>query len=564
VFDVAVVGLGPVGEIAALLLAREGLQVLAVDRETSPYSRPRVGVLDGEALRTLQKAGVYERARPDMLLGAGAQWASRHGKTLATTMPTEAPLGHPWISAIYQPLLDGALRTALAELINVDMRLGQNLVGLIDTGDRVELTLESSLDTVITAGARYVIGCDGANSTIRSLLGVPMVGSSYEEPWLVVDAKLAEPLPFVPYFRFSMDPRGPRMTGPLAATNHRWERMVFPEENREAITTLGAARAIIAEHVDPDTVEILRHVIYTHGAKQADRWKVGRVFLAGDAAHLMPPMAGQGLNSGIRDATNLTWKVAAVVNGASQTLLDTYEVERRPHVEQITHLSIKLGGLLMMRSPKRAALRDAAIATAMRIPAVRRAILQGRYRQPARYRTGLLLDQFPRRAAVGQILPQPTIRTWGGDEKRLDDVTGTGWRILGWRIDPATALSQNTRNQAREILSAVFFTLCGPGQRPTNPQSSTREILEDTEELTRPLFGRPSFLVVRPDGYIYANPSRRDLEEIVVGLVDRMAHLHPDDVPAPVVDQDVDGEFDLAPLDLDNGHRRAPNLADRQ
>lgn len=554
-FDVAVVGLGPVGEVAALLLAREGLRVLAVDREMGPYSRPRVGVLDGEALRTLQKTGVYERARTDMLLGAGAQWASRRGKTLATTMPTEAPLGHPWISAIYQPLLDGMLRKALAELRNVDIWLGHNLVGLIDTGDSVELTLESSDDPVVTAQARYVIGCDGANSTTRFLLGVQMVGSNYEEPWLVVDAKLPEPLAFVPYFRFSMDPRGPRMTGPLAAANHRWERMVFPEENRLEITTLAAARAIIADHVDPDTVEILRHAIYTHRAKQADQWKVGRVFLCGDAAHLMPPMAGQGLNSGIRDVTNLTWKVAGVLGGASETLLDTYEVERRPHVEQITQLSIKLGGLLMMRSPRRAALRDAAIALVMCIPAVRRAILQGRYRQPARYRQGLVLDQFPRRGAVGQILPQPTVRTWAGDSKRLDDVTGSGWRILGWQTDPATALSQNIRDRARDILSARFFTLCGPGQRPTDRQSSSREILEDTEELTQRLFGRHSILVVRPDDYVYANPNRNQLEEIVVGLIDRVAPTRPEKVPPPAVDGAVGGDILAAPCDSDIRHR---------
>lgn len=526
-FDVAIVGLGPVGELAALLLAREGLRVLAVDRENGLYSRPRVGVLDAEALRTLQKAGVYDRARIDMILGAGVQWASRHGKTIATTMPTEAPLGHPWISAIYQPLVDGLLREALVECGNVDIRLGHTLVGLHDEGGSVELALEDSAKNEVRLQAQYVIGCDGANSATRSFLGVPMVGSTYVEPWLVVDAKLEEPLPFVPYFRFSMDPSGPRMTGRLAADNHRWERMVFPEENRQALATVEAARALIAEHVDPDTVEVLRHVIYTHGAKQADRWRVGRVFLCGDAAHLMPPMAGQGLNSGIRDVTNLSWKVAAVVRGASETLLDTYEVERRPHVEQTTRLSINLGRLLMMRSPRGAAVRDAVIAALMHVPALKRVVLQGRYRQPARYTEGFLCDRFPRRAAVGRILPQPRVRTWAGDFKRLDDVTGTGWRILGWQTDPEAALSPATRDSAREALSARFCTLCGPGQRPVDRRSASRDILEDAEELTRPLFRPSSFLVVRPDGYIYANPSRRQLEDVVVGLVGRVVGASP-------------------------------------
>jgi len=507
VFDVAVVGLGPVGELGALLLAREGLRVLALERQADMYSRPRVGVLDGEALRTLQKAGVYDRAAADMILGAGAQWASRHGQILATTMPTETPQGHPWLSTIYQPLLDQTLREALHSHPGVEMRLGQELTALAEVGDGIQMTFRQSDGSIGTAHARFVIGCDGANSATRAAIGVEMVGPSYEEPWLIVDAKLPEPPAELPYLRFTMDPEAPRMTARLAAGNQRWERLVMPGEDREEMLRPSVARRMIAEHADPDTAQILRQVIYTHVA----------------AAHLMPPNAGQGLNSGIRDVTNLTWKLAGVIrDGAPTALLDSYEIEQRPHVEKMTTLAVSLGRLLMTRSHLGAALRDGAFRALTRIPGIRHAVLQGRYRPPARYKRGLLAGSFSRRSSVGRLFPQPDVRTFDGELQRLDDSTGTGWRIFGWEADPSTALSPRGRHLAQDVLRAKLVTLCGPGRRPVETGAS-RDVLEDMHEVARPFFGRRPFVMIRPDGYVYANPTRQELEGTISELAPQIA-----------------------------------------
>ncbi|RUP34578.1 MAG: bifunctional 3-(3-hydroxy-phenyl)propionate/3-hydroxycinnamic acid hydroxylase [Mycolicibacterium sp.] len=522
-FDVAVVGLGPVGELAAILLARSDLRVLAVDREADVYGNPRVGVLDGEALRSLQKAGVYEQAVSDMICGAGAQWASRSGRTLATTLPSETPQAHPWLSAIYQPSLDRHLRTALAGYQRVDVRVNQQLTGLVQDAEGVTLELRDAQGAVSRARARLVLGCDGANSTVRDAVGVELEGSTFTEPWVIVDAKLPEPIAHVPYFRFTMDPAGPRMTGRLADGNHRWERKVMPHENHDDVLQPGAAAQMIAEHADPDTAQILRHVVYTFQAKQAQRWRVGRVMLCGDAAHLMPPMAGQGLNSGIRDVTNLSWKVSAVLQaGAPLELLDTYEDERRPHVVAMTNLSLRAGRLIMLRSARAAAVRDGALAAMVHIPQVRQHVRQGRYRPPARYRRGLLIGAPSRRSSVGMLFPQPYVRDYGGHEHRLDDIAGSGWRIVGWGEDPRAALSVHGQRLAAEVLNATFVTLCRPGGRSVTPGASTH-VLEDISEMSHRMFRDQPFVVVRPDHYVCANPPRPELDSAIRHIVQRVS-----------------------------------------
>ena len=499
--------------------------MLALERQADMYSRPRVRVLDSEALRTLQKAGVYDRAAVDMILGAGAQWASRHGQILATTMPTETPQGHPWLSTIYQPLLDQTLREALHSHPGVEMRLGQELTALTEVGDGVQMTFRQPDGSLGEAHARFVVGCDGANSVTRAAVGVEMVGPSYEEPWLIVDAKLPEAPAQLPYLRFTMDPDGPRMTARLAAGNQRWERLVMQGEDREEMLRPSVVRRMIAVHADPDTAQILRQVIYTHAAKQAEHWRVGRVMLCGDAAHLMPPNAGQGLNSGIRDVTNLAWKLAAVIrDGAPVALLDTYEIERRPHVEKMTTLAVSLGCLLMTRSHLAAALRDGAFRALARIPGIRHAVLQGRYRPPARYKRGLLVGTFPRRSTVGRLFPQPDVRTFDGEVQRLDYITGTGWRIFGWEADPSTALSPRGAHLVQDVLRAKLVTVCGPGRRPVETGAS-RDVLEDMHEVARPFFGRRTFVVIRPDGYVYANPTRQELEETISELAPQIASV---------------------------------------
>ncbi|MEU6800885.1 bifunctional 3-(3-hydroxy-phenyl)propionate/3-hydroxycinnamic acid hydroxylase [Streptomyces neyagawaensis] len=522
-FDVAVIGLGPVGELAALLLAREGLSVLALEREADVYPEPRVGVLDGEAMRTLQKAGVYERAIVDMLPGTGAQWMSPRGKVVVTTLPTEKPQGHPWITPIHQPALDRHLRSALAESGTADVRLSHTVTRLTQDSGGVDLEFLDARGALGQARAGIVLGCDGANSKVRQLIGATLVGSDFTDTWIVIDAKLPEPIPHIPYFQMWLDPAAPRLTGRLASGLHRWERKLMPGEDRDEMLSADAAQRIIGRDTDPDKAEIRRHLIYDFRAKCASQWRVDRVLLCGDAAHLMPPMVGQGLNSGIRDVTNLIWKVAAVLrSGAPLESLDTYEAERRPHAEAITNLSVRAGQLTTIGSAKAAAARDAVAGTVLRIPALRNAARQGRWRKPARYRRGLLSGRTSPLSPVGRLFPQPIVRTFEGEERLLDDVAGTGWRIIGWGDHPGESLSPRGQHLAETVLRATFVTFTEAGRRPTRPGARS-DVLEDVEGVARPFFRRKPILLVRPDNYVYASLSRERLEEVLDQLARQIA-----------------------------------------
>lgn len=557
VFDAVVVGLGPVGELAALLLAREGLRVLALEKEPTAYSLPRVGVLDGEALRTLQKAGVYETASREMLLGAGAQWASRTGEIIATVMPTEHPQGHPWISSIYQPLLDQQLREALHAEPRAEIRTGRTVTGMTQSATCVTVDCVDTDGTAERISARYVLGCDGANSIVRTAIGATLRGSDFSELWLIVDAKMPEPISHVPYFVLRAHPAGPRMNGRLAGGHHRWERQVLPgEDASNLLTSKESARRMIAEHADPDTAVIDRHITYTFRAHSADRWRVGRVLLAGDAAHLMPPMVGQGLNSGIRDATNLAWKIAAVVrDGADPALLDSYQAEREPHIKQMTRLSVTASHLIMMSGERRAALRDGIMKTLMRIGPVRESVRQGRFRPPANYRDGLLLERPRRRSPVGKLFPQPRVRLFDGSERLLEDVTGSGWRIVGWNCDPRESMSDATREVAERDLGATFLTLRPLGSRNLEAGADTDD-LEDIDGYAQTCFRRQPFVLVRPDHYVCANPSGENLDfavRRVTALVTGNQSFD-DPVPAASADEPAIGRTGTWRLDPETAH----------
>lgn len=411
--DVAIVGAGPAGLTLAILLAQLGRTVTVVERFVEPYRLPRAVHFDDEVGRLFQSCGVGERMREVSEPAEVYEWRNADGVTLLRFGRIgSGPSGWPFSSMFCQPELEATLESRASKLDGLDVRRGVSVTGLLQ--DDV-VTLEC--DDGTTVRARYAVGCDGANSTVRDLLRVGVEDRGFFHDWLIVDVILEEPRVFDPVNLQVCDPARPTTAVSGGPGRRRWEFMRLPGESLDELSEEARAWELLEPwDVDPGNARIERHAVYTFQARVAERWRVGRVLLAGDAAHLMPPFAGQGMCAGIRDAANLAWKLDLVLDGrAASTLLDTYEQERKPGAEFAIDFSIELGKVICVPDPAEAAARDEAMAaevtaTISEVPG-----------QPG-IAAGCIDPDAP---MAGEQFPQVQL----GD-RWFDDVHGAGWRLV--------------------------------------------------------------------------------------------------------------------------------------
>jgi 3-(3-hydroxy-phenyl)propionate hydroxylase len=328
-YDVAIVGLGPTGATLANLCGMHGLRTVVYERSTSPYSQPRACHLDAEIARVFQQCGFEAELHHQLTLSRGMEYVDGRGHSLFSFEGFERPpmLGWHEDYVFLQPQLELMLRRGLTQYRNVD----------------VHLAWEASSSATLLDEATYVVACDGGSSRVRDELGITMTDLGYDEQWLVVDLMLQrEVVPPLPNIIHQVCDRSRLSTFvPGHRTHRRWEFQLHDGEQPDPWELLEPWE--VTRHHG----ELIRAVPYRFHALLADQWRGGpdgRVFLAGDAAHMMPPFMGQGMCSGVRDAANLAWKLAEVVQGRSpDALLDTYQAERRPHAEAVIALSIEAG-----------------------------------------------------------------------------------------------------------------------------------------------------------------------------------------------------------------------------
>lgn len=429
--EVVICGAGPVGLTAAALLAARGVDVVVVEQNRSTSNEPKAISIDDESLRVYQRAAIVEQVLPIVVPGTGTRYYDRHGMPLFHARgPRPFRLGYPFKNPFAQPDLERVLVDALAQLPSVSLRFGVEVTGFDQLADSVRVHAHTDSGPV-TFDAAYVLGCDGGRSVTRLSQGIEMTGRSYPDVWLVVDT-LDDPHTE----RFAMhhgDPARPHVIVPGLDGRCRYEFRLFDGEGTPAEPpSFDLIRTLVAPYRDLTPTQVERAVNYRFNAVVADEWMVGRSFLLGDAAHMMPPFAGQGLNSGIRDAANLTWKVADVLAGRlAPSVLASYQRERASHVQATVQMSERMGRVVMTTSSRFADRRDTLIERVLSTDDGRAYLEEMRYRPAQRLTDGLVFDA-DRHPGVGVTLGQPLVfDTADHTVSRLDDVLGTGWALIG-------------------------------------------------------------------------------------------------------------------------------------
>ncbi|WP_020070468.1 bifunctional 3-(3-hydroxy-phenyl)propionate/3-hydroxycinnamic acid hydroxylase MhpA [Paraburkholderia caledonica] len=527
--DVLIIGAGPVGLMLANLLGQQGINVLLVEKSETLIDYPRAVGIDDEALRAMQTAGLVDDVLPHTIPDQKIYMVNGDRQILSEVNPTTREFGWPRRNGFVQPLVDRVLLDGLKRFPNTAVRFSTEVVDLLEDGEGVAATTERGEKL----RARYVVAAEGGSSRTRTQLGISFDGETRPSAGIVIDVA-NDPIG-TPHAVFGGDPKRSYASIALPHGIRRWEFTLFESEDPSLVENDDYIHALLAPHVpDPTKLEIIRRRVYRHHARVAGQFKVGSIFLAGDAAHVMPVVGGQGWNSGIRDAFNLAWKLGAVINGAcGDALLETYEMERMEHVKQMVAVSLGMAREMTDHDPAKAAERDRIAAN--RTPEEREAQKRQAFKPQPKFDKGVVVHtplpsfktlparDVPRMA--GAIFPQPRVTNAEGVEMLLDDATGQGWRVLMWNNNPMAFVSAQ-RCAALLHLRVRLVQAVPKAQLPWARRHAPAGVtvigdLGGESSLQAWFDARPvGAVVVRPDHVVAAECLAQELDDVLARVLD--------------------------------------------
>lgn len=566
--DVAIIGAGPVGLMIANILGAQGVSVILIEKLDTIIDYPRAIGLDDEALRVFQSVGLADDLMPHITPFHWMRFITPRGRCFASIEPRTEEFGWSRRNAFHQPLADRILHQGLSRFPNVKVMFEQTVSSFIQDEQGVTLSLESNDGVKRAVRASYMVGADGGNSFVRRTLNIPFEGRTKANQWIVLDVR-NDPVG-TPNIYLYCDPERPYVSAALPHGVRRFEFMVMPGETEESFDNPEKLAELVRKVVtDPDNVDYIRKRVYTHNARLAVHFRVNRILLAGDAAHIMPVWQGQGYNSGIRDASNLGWKLAMVIKGtAADSLLDTYGTERRNHARSMIHLSEVAGDIFAPPSKFGANLRDGLTRLLNAIPPVKRYVVEMRFKPMPRYESGVVLLPEPKphgklarwlerrgnsalgrmlglmsekrdsvlgrlvhgrdplgNSPVGRMFIQPFVRTQDGQLVRFDEVIGNRFAIVSWGTDPTFGLTDQARAVWQKM--GACFVIVKPESQLAFSDDVPEDLIAvgDSTGKIKDWFGNmpDSVLLLRPDRFIAGMCSPQEVSASILTLGKKLA-----------------------------------------
>ena len=502
--DVAVLGAGPTGLTVANLLGQAGIRVVLIERNASTVGEPRAVSIDDESLRTMQAAGLIDDVLNDVAQDYGSYYYSARGSRFLAVAPSSRDYGFPKRNAFSQPVIEATLCRGLDRFANVETLFGHDCEAIDEQADGVVLTLSSADGHEVTVRAPYLVASDGARSMARKHVGATFDGSTYKQRWLIVD--LASTRERLRQTRIMCDPARPFITLPGPRGIRRYEFLLHDHENDGSMTNDEAIHRLLSAY-GPDADEpVVRRQIYTFHARIADRWNSDRVYLAGDAAHLSPPFAGQGMNSGVRDAHNIAWKLASVIKGELEPgLLNSYQQERRPHAAALIKLAVRSGAVMVPSSRLHAWLVQTAFRVSRLIPNVQAYFAQMKYKPKPHYIKGFVRTDDGELNIAGRMVLQPLVETADGQRVLLDHVMGPGFRLVAYG-DNAQRVLAEVRGHGMGFDVGPSLAILPSTTLPDREAAADIEVVRELDGLMGKIMphDRTVLMLIRPDRYVAA------------------------------------------------------------